>query len=795
MPKPRSFLCWIVIWISFIGSPSFSQEPQRILYLHLRRDASGITLIESSIHPGRLKTVPQAGRLEHEMDGAVQGRIVDPLMQRLEYEDPSEPGKLLSKLVQRDSADFTLRLPESAAGRSLKFFQRPSPRVGEVRAQANRTFIGEIMIPKSINRVQALAASAKFSTLVTNGPVSARLNIAVLAEGFTAAEETSFTNRARAVVDRFLSTSPYDQYRNHFNAFAIFVPSAESGSDHPSRNAFRNTYFNSSYDSYGLNRLITIPPNERNSSYNAGQGKVMTLLGQFVPDYDIALLLVNDPEYGGSGGVPAITSIDESSSEIAIHEIGHSFAGLGDEYDSAYPGYPDTEEPNTTRETNRELIKWRDWIQLSTPVPTPETGSYADKVGLFEGAHFHTTDWYRPKLDCKMRALGVEFCEVCQETLVLAAYAKLNVIQGSTPAENNVSVPGGGALILKVNAVDPVDRPLTYTWTVNGVTNDSSSAELFSASFESLGTGSHLVRVQVEDRTALVRIDPFGKLWESRSWLVQVHGPTNQPPVISSIQDRRIIVGNPIEPIPFVVTDLDTPFSSVSVSASSSVPTIIPNSALALIGAGTNRTLTVAFNPTNSGVTVITIEVSDGNSIITEQFDVDVSVPPPSIALTIPDQRVFSGTIDVGIGVSGNGHGPLTFSGTASNFQLIPEANIQFHFENGNYSVSLTPVANGVGSSDVTVTATDGMIVAEETFNVTFLAAPAPLGFISQTASSEIQVRFTTETPATMILEQSSDMRFWTPVGTQPDSTVFEFLVPGGALNVRAFYRVRLVPL
>jgi len=157
-----------------------------------------------------------------------------------------------------------------------------------------------------------------------------------------------------------------------------------------------NTYFNSSFDSYGIQRLITIPPNDRDANSADGQGRVNSLLATYMPQYDIVALIVNDTQYGGSGGFPLIASVNSSSPEIVIHELGHSFSGLGDEYDAANPGFPDTEEPNTTTQTNRALIKWTSWIVAATPVPTPETAGYASVVGLFEGAHYHTTGWYRP---------------------------------------------------------------------------------------------------------------------------------------------------------------------------------------------------------------------------------------------------------------------------------------------------------------------------------------------------------------------------------------------------------------
>src|SRR5690606_922508 len=104
----------------------------------------------------------------------------------------------------------------------------------------------------------------------------------------------------------------------------------------------------------------------------------------------------------------------------------HSFADLGDEYSSAYPGYPDIEEPNTTRETRREFIKWNHWIEEATPVPTPAISAYSGVIGLFEGAHYHASDWYRPKRECKMRSLGQEFCAVCGEAIVIALAERIS---------------------------------------------------------------------------------------------------------------------------------------------------------------------------------------------------------------------------------------------------------------------------------------------------------------------------------------------------------------------------------
>ena len=166
-------------------------------------------------------------------------------------------------------------------------------------------------------------------------------------------------------------------------------------------------YFNSTFDST-YDYLVTIP------SGGTGQGRVDALLQTYMPQCDLSILLVNDNTDGGSDGFyrTAIVSkggvaYEASSGQPGIlsHEVGHVLANLGDEYDLPYPGFPDTEEPNTTQQTNRALIKWNAWISPSTPVPTPPSAGDG-VVGLFEGAHYHSTGWYRPQLNCAMRANG-----------------------------------------------------------------------------------------------------------------------------------------------------------------------------------------------------------------------------------------------------------------------------------------------------------------------------------------------------------------------------------------------------
>jgi len=358
--------------------------------------------------------------------------------------------------------------------------------------------------------------------LRTNGPNANRLNLVFLSEGYTNGQTGKFTNDARNVLQQILLTQPYREYTNYLNAFAIFVASAEAGSDHPASNQFRNTYFNSTYDSYGIARLLTIPPNDYDGNYANGYGKVYALLAALRPDYDIPLLLVNDTVYGGSGGDVPTASTHASSAEIAIHEIGHSFANLGDEYSAAFPGFPDIEEPNTTRQTNRAQIKWNAWILPTTPVPTPDTSTYNTVVGLFEGAHYHTNGWFRPRRDCKMRTLFVPFCQVCSETLVTSIYGRLDPIDSVSPPTNAlVALTNALPVTLSVARQQPSTHALSVQWSVNGVPRADATNDTLTLAAWDLPAGTNTVRADITDATTLVRNDPQQLLRESRSWRVR----------------------------------------------------------------------------------------------------------------------------------------------------------------------------------------------------------------------------------------------------------------------------------
>lgn len=350
--------------------------------------------------------------------------------------------------------------------------------------------------------------------LLSSGPTANRINMVILGDGYTAAQESKFESDAAGILSHMLDKSPFGEYSGLLNAYAIYVSSNESGADHPSQGIYRDTYFDGTFEVAGITRLTGIS--------SSGYSKVYALLAEHVPEYDIILMVLNDTQYGGSGGSIAITSIHSAAPEIAMHEMGHSFGSLADEYDTYTPGYSGREDINTTAQTDRALIRWNHWILGSTPIPTPETSGYSSVVGLFEGACYETTGWYRPKLNCEMKSLSMPFCEVCQEQLIKMEYNRLNIIEELYPISSSIEMSENASVDMSVSVLEPGISPLSIQWLVDGDPVDGATAPDFSISGLALGAGYHQVQVAVEDTTSMVLNDPARLLKDAYQWNVTV---------------------------------------------------------------------------------------------------------------------------------------------------------------------------------------------------------------------------------------------------------------------------------
>jgi hypothetical protein len=344
------------------------------------------------------------------------------------------------------------------------------------------------------------AQTQEFVVVRETGPRDKRVNIVILGDGYLASEKSRFLSHLKLVADGVIQDEPLKEYADYFNVYGIFVPSAQSGADIPAEGVYRNTYFGASYSG----RLLV-----------TDNTKGFAVINDHVPEADMQFVVVNSDVYGGSGGPIAVANY--ANPEIIAHEAQHSFSGLGDEYD--YAGVTPWESPNTTKAVTRTAIRWSHWISAATPVPTPETQTYAGLPGLFEGAAYNAKGWFRPKQNCRMRENGIPFCEVCSETVLLSMYDKVSPLDSAFPAPGPVTTAANLAPPLRVKPKPVLGRALPVTWSVNGKVRPEVSGNRFTAL---LAQGIHRVTATIKDTTSLVRKDPAGLLIDSVTWQVNV---------------------------------------------------------------------------------------------------------------------------------------------------------------------------------------------------------------------------------------------------------------------------------
>ena len=265
---------------------------------------------------------------------------------------------------------------------------------------------------------------------------------------------------------------------------------------------------------------------------------------------------------GGSGGPVSIVSTNEFAVDIAVHETGHTFADLADEYDTPAPQITPVEKANATRQTSRSLIKWSSWILPETPIPTPETINsegypiYDHAVGLFDGANYNPTGWYRPKYGCKMNFLSYPFCEVCAETLTLNIYKRLSVYDNVTPATGSVTVPEGGSTKFEVATLTPLSHAISVQWFLDNTAASGATGDTFTISNANASPGQHTLRADIFDATPLVRNDPSSYLRKSVSWSVSVpNGTAPSPAPVLNVSTRlRVERGEKVLIGGFIIT-------------------------------------------------------------------------------------------------------------------------------------------------------------------------------------------------------------------------------------------------
>ena len=273
-----------------------------------------------------------------------------------------------------------------------------------------------IINPNDYNIIPQQKLIIKSFKIHNSGKASQKLDIVLLAEGYTQQEMQKFMKDAERFKNSLLSWSPINKYKDRINVWAVPTISEESGTDIPGKGIYKNTHFDSHFYTFGTERYINTTNNIaiRDAAANA--------------PYDQIYILVNSKKYGGAGifNFYSICTTDHEQSEFVFnHEFGHAFAGLADEYYTSDVGVEDFYdlkaepwEPNITTLVNFDK-KWKSMINDNTPIPTPNTKEFENTVGVFEGGGYVEKKVFRPMHNCSMKSIiSDEFCPVCSKAFI-----------------------------------------------------------------------------------------------------------------------------------------------------------------------------------------------------------------------------------------------------------------------------------------------------------------------------------------------------------------------------------------
>ncbi len=312
--------------------------------------------------------------------------------------------------------------------------------------------------PKNAAIDRASAPRPRVWEVMKNGDPRDKVDLLLMGDGYTSAEMDKWHRDAHRMADLLFAVSPFKERKSDFNIWAVDTPAEESGVSRPSDGVFRHSPLRASYDAFGSERYVLTFDNKRMREAAAAA------------PYEFVEIVVNDRKYGGGGifNLYATVAADNAFTPyIFVHEFGHHFAGLADEYYTSTVAYqgpserPEPWEPNVTADSHGR--RWQNLIRPGTPLPTPwpkdafETeqkeiqarrveirakkrpeqemenlfreermqttrllgsSAYAGSVGAFEGAMYEAKGYYRSQVDCMMFTRDeVGFCAVCRKAI------------------------------------------------------------------------------------------------------------------------------------------------------------------------------------------------------------------------------------------------------------------------------------------------------------------------------------------------------------------------------------------
>ena len=279
-----------------------------------------------------------------------------------------------------------------------------------------------------------------------------------MGDGYTSSEiATTYQTHINDMVDYLFTANtlvdPLYRYKNFFNVHYVSVISAESGADDPTNGIYKDTALDSTFLYDGVtDRLLYVDQTKTDAALNSA------LVGTNV-DAEMKFVTVNTNKYGGGGGSYGVYAGGNNQAlEVGLHEIGHSFAHLADEYEYGGPGTYTGPEPAAVNITKDSAgAKWSHWLGFNDP----NTGV----VGAYEGGYYNDFGIYRPSLDSKMRSLGRAFDPISKEAFVLEFYEFVDPLDTFSYEGSSLNISNPEVLSVTPIDIDVID----VEWKVDGI--------------------------------------------------------------------------------------------------------------------------------------------------------------------------------------------------------------------------------------------------------------------------------------------------------------------------------------
>ena len=356
-------------------------------------------------------------------------------------------------------------------------------------------------------RVLPVTADGSGITLM-GGSHNPGVHLVFLGDGYRQPELAKFRADVAAAISHFTADPGFTPHQQRWNIHLLLTPSQESGADSSVDRDSVDTVFDAGYNCFGIQRLLCVDDN-----------KAFTAALAAFPRTQHVAVAVNDSRFGGSGG--ALTVFSAPNPEIVIHELGHSFAGLADEYmdasiaDQYLPGYREGNYANVSNLNDPNRVPWSHWIEDKTDYPRSGAST---AVGIFEGAYYSATGFYRPLWRSMMNEnapMGV----VNAEQWALSMYESAGALQTVVPNAPRLTVANGEFAEFSIQPLFD-DGTQEWDWYVDGERVEQ--AHNMNQLGLGLFAGEYQIKVIVRDTSGLIRKSPPHAGYVERNWTLEV---------------------------------------------------------------------------------------------------------------------------------------------------------------------------------------------------------------------------------------------------------------------------------